>query len=382
MEADGIYYGVGKKDKDKQKDRDKNGTAKAIEDAKRAAIWTLLFSGTDPILKTPEQKRTFEGHQTAFFNSQALKNYISFEETKFILNQNIPNNGKKITKIFNINLGQLIEDLENRYIIDKLSDIMEVIGYPILLVMPEVKTGQSPIDVLRSDDLLKHAAGVIESYLTQKKYDVVVPQQQEQLSKLNEVQLLVGGQQDDVAYSLALSIGADIYITFSGVFDNAGYNTQKCAMTLKAYESTTAKLLGTETGYSNARVGERAICIEEAVNDALTKVLSRVQAYWKDDMENGIQFKLVVSIAPGYSDNDIDDIQDSFKSAIRKISNRNRALIETNQTLDYMIWCDPLKYEDAGDVYRDLRDEFARKSWGAKLNSINRNRKMLLLKIN
>jgi hypothetical protein len=46
--------------------------------------------------------------------------------------------------------------------------------------------------------------------------------------------------------------------------------------------------LGTETGYSPERVGvPDAALIEEAMNFAIDRVLSRINAYWKDDISTG-----------------------------------------------------------------------------------------------
>ena len=44
-------------------------------------------------------------------------------------------------------------------------------------------------------------------------------------------------------------------------------------------------MLGSETGYSQGRSGDQKVSIEEAMNDAIAKVLSRVNQYWKKDLK-------------------------------------------------------------------------------------------------
>ena len=100
----------------------------------------------------------------------------------------------------------------------------------------------------------------------------------------------------EVAYAVALSIGSDVYITFAGAWENAGYNTRRHSLTVRAYETSSGRLLGTETGYSQARQGEAMISVEEAATGAIDAVLARIDAYWRDDIRRGVQYKMILSI--------------------------------------------------------------------------------------
>jgi len=191
----------------------------------------------------------------------------------------------------------------------------------------------------------------------------------------------LGDRDEDIAYTMALSIGSDVYITFGGLFEDAGFNTQRYAMTVRAYETTTARLLGSETGYSQGRQGEASLSIEEAMNAAITNVLSRIMSYWQDDALNGIQYKLVVSINSSFSNRDVDDIHDAFMDAVASISKRYRENVATRQTLDYLVWADAESYPNTRALFRDIRDRFDRTAFGAGLTTVNINRKMILLSI-
>ncbi len=382
LEATGIYNSTERSKRAKIKDVDDNGVRKATEDAKRSAVYFLLYSGTDPLLRTQDERTRFEHHTSYFFDMANVSRYITYEDDKLKTRVKLDDGqGLRISKVVKVNRESIIRDLENFKIIERRQEISAAIGYPQLMVIPEVKKGESPIDLLRNDPLIRHAASVIESHLTAQQYEVIVPQQAEVLNTLNEAQQMLGDRQDDIAYKLALSIGSDVYITFAGSYEDAGYGTKRYAMIVRAFETTTGRLLGTETGYSQGRKGEASISIEEAMNAAINNVLSRVLTYWSSDAQNGIQYKLVINISSTYSDDDIMDIQDTFMDAVAQISKRYRENIATSQTLDYLIWCDPDKYSSSRIVFRDLRRIFNSSAYGAKLSTININRKMILLKI-
>jgi hypothetical protein len=71
------------------------------------------------------------------------------------------------------------------------------------------------------------------------------------LDELIKSHLLIKGQEEDEAYGLALTIGSDVYITYTiNISENyvAGQHLNKAIVGVRAFETTTARLLGTETG--------------------------------------------------------------------------------------------------------------------------------------
>ena len=382
IEATGIYNGVGKRDRHKKKDTKKNGLGRALEDAKRTAIYFLLFNGTDPLLKNQEEQNNFQNHESYFYNIKNISNYVTYEDSKLIKKINI-NGGKglKIVKRYKINKEILRNDLEIKNVIKAKSDLISQLGNPIILVLPSVKKGESPINILLKNSTYRHAASVIESYLTSRQYDVVVPEQMEALETLNIAQLELGDREDDYSYQLALSIGSDIYIEFSGIEEKAGYGTNKYAANVRAYETTTSRLLGTETGYSQARKGELMLCVEEAMNDAVDKVLSRITSYWNEDLSQGVQYKLVLNMASDFDEEQIEEIQFVLMDVIENMTNKSKENILTSQTMDYNIWCDPREYNKSSKVYRNLKESFKNEDIEGTISKININRKMILLKV-
>ena len=386
IEATGKYMSPEKREKKAKKDVDKNGVTKATDDAKKAVVYFVLFGGTDPLISSSQERQKLDEYESFYFDMSNISRYISWEESA--LQKKVKLNGGKglkIVKRFKINKSILMKDLENHNILEAREDLADVFGNPFIMVLPEVEKGENPIEMLQSNQRLKHAASVIESFLTARQYDVVVPAAMENMDNLNAAQMSLGDQEEDFAYQLALSIGSDIYITYSGDLESAGYGTDKYSMAVRAYETTTARLLGTETGYSQARKGEIMVSIEEAMNGAIDNVLSRLINYWESDLKNGVQYKLVVSISTDFDEDEAESISFAFMDAVEEISNKSKENIATSQTLDYLLWCDPGKYDKSSKVYRYLKKKFGNfvedEGVTAKLRKINVNRKMILLKV-
>lgn len=382
VEATGIYRSPEKSKRNQQRDVDRVGVNRALEDAKRTAVYFVLYGGTDPIIRSQADRDRLEPRVLHFYDMVNINRYITYEDTKFIQQVKIEDGtGIRVVKRFRVNKEHILRDLESMNILAARTELAEALGRPQLMVIPETPVGKNPVEILRNDPIARHAATVVESHLTAKQYDVIVPQQMEQLASLNELQMVVGGRQDDIAYSLAVSIGSDVYITYGGTWEPGAHNTRRFAMTVRAYETTTGRLLGAETGYSVARQGESMISVEEAMNGAIDAVLSRVNAYWREDMSRGVQYKILISIDPSYSEDEVFEIQDVFMDAARSVSKSSRENIATRQTLDYLVWVDPARYNSSRTLFRALKQYFDASAYGAKLRTININRKMILLKI-
>ena len=382
VEAFGLYYGVGNNDRARQNDVEANGNNGALLDARRTAIYTLLYGGTDPILANDSERTNFERNRDFFYSPENLQRYITFEDSTFQTRVRVEGGlALRVSKNFRVNREILLNDLVNRNVITARQDIMAQVGNPIIMVLPSVPVGQSPLDPLANDPQARQAATVIQSYLTARGYDVIVPEQTVELADLVSTQSMVAGRSIDFAYELALNIGSDVYITFSGSVEDGSFNTQRYVINLSAFETTTARLLGSETGFSQGRQGEILVSIEEAVNAAIDNTLSRITNYWRQDLQRGTQYKVIVSIEPGFADFELEDIQIGFMNAVDAVARSARELVVTDGTLDYLIWVDPQRYGRPLQLYQALRDAFAREGTAGRLGQISLNRKLMQLKI-
>ena len=382
VEAYGIYYGKGSSPRAQQKDVEKVGTDEALLDARRSALYVLLLEGADPVLSSPQEIAAFNRDNAFFYHPDNLRRYITYEDTLFTSRVLIDNaTGIKIAKRFKINKERLLGDLAERRIMVAREQLMASIGNPIIMVMPNAEINRSPLDILADDPIARQASTVIQGYLSSKGYEVIVPEQSGEIANLIATQQNLSTGYPDFAYELALTIGSDIYMTFSGYSEDASFNTTRYIATLNIFESTTGRLLGSETGYSKGRIGDIGVSVEEALNDAIDKAITRVMNYWKEDLKKGIQYKVVVSITPGLDSYDVDSIHLSFLDAVESVANSSRELILTNETIDFLLWVDATRYDRPLRVYQAIKEAFERGGTGAIMGRTTINRKLMQLTI-
>jgi hypothetical protein len=377
VRATGIGIGKrGHKPKSAELDRSAN------LDARRTAIWYVLLGGTDPLLQTDTEKQAFEKIQENFYREDNIRNFIAWEADYYDKRIKIDNGmGLKIEKTFKINKGLLQETLVQQAVMTKTTAIAEVLGLPTIMVIPEAPKDIAPLELLKTDPNIKKGAEVIESYLTARKYTAIVPEQQQVLQELISTQYALGGAEEDYSYLLALSIGSDVYITYNITIESRtiGSSTVKKGIVgCRAFETTTGRLLGTETGYSPERAAPDAVLIEEAMNDAADKVLSRISAYWKADTKQGVQYKLIVSVSNTYDTDEAEEIIFQVNDILKGMSNMLKENAVSDYSYDVLMWVNPDKYASASDIYRAIKNLY-KGNGSVKRTSISR--KLILLAV-
>jgi len=383
IEAAGIYESQEKSRRKRRKDVKRNGKQLAIENAKRAAVYYLLFNGTDPLLSDADSIKRFDAIADEVFSDEFIDELVMYVDPS--PTRVISINNREGIKVFNkikINTAFLREMLEDNLVIYSHQELVELIGYPQIMVIPAATSDKSSLELLSSDKMNQHAAGVIESYLTSKRYEVIVPTQLENINDLSEAISEVDKAQKDPIYQLALRIGSDIYLEYSLSTSKAAYETDKVSVTLRAYETTTGRLLGTETGYSKPRVGEEFVSIEEALLGAMTNVAHRVMKYWEDDLFKGVQYKVIFKVeAEDLSEDKLEDVQDDIFSSLDEVALIVKENVVTEKTFDVSLWCNYEEIKNSRALYKKLQELFSKKQKKLEIKQINRNRKLLLLEI-
>ncbi len=350
-------------------------------DARKCAIYFLLFLSTDPILKTDEEKSRFRPYENTFFDPENISKYITWESTAPIKRIRLAKKKIKIVKRFKVNKEMLYQDLVSKGIVKAREELMEEVGLPSIMVLPETPKGENPLAAL-GKRLNRHAATVIESYLTAKGYDVNVPEAEEQLTQIKQAVKGIRGLEEDDAYALALSIGSDIYIKYQIAIQSrylAGRKMTKASATLKAYETTTGKLLGAETGYSKERPSPPEVCAEEALHDACDKVLQRIMNYWKVQAAKGKPFKVVVSIEGITDEDELEDVQFAVEDALKEACEKTKLITSTEKTMEFTVWS---KLSGTTELYRAIKRAFKRLYRGeARMRRGFHTRKLLMLEI-
>lgn len=350
-------------------------------DSKKAAVDFVLRGMTDAVLQTAAEKEAFNAKQETFFETANIANYITFFGNQ-ILSRVSTNDGIRVEKFVRVNKEKLKTDMIALGVATSKETIASAMGNPVIMVLPEVPKGENPLELIESDPDLKKGAEVIESFLTARRYDVKAPEQMSAINDLNQMQLDLKGVEEDLPYKLAMSIGADVYIVFNSDVQKGAYGGRKAVVACRAYETTTARLLGTETGYSPERPSvPDAALIEEAMGGAIDKVLTRIDAYWKADVVRGVQYKLIFKITGKFSDPYA--ISDAIDDALKELTSERKQITASEKTVDYTVW--QKKYDSSSRFFRDFakaletNEDF--KGERAKLKRINVNRKILLLSV-
>ena len=353
-------------------------TAQAEEDALKAAVYFILYMGTDPLLKTDEAKSRFRMMEEEFFDINNLRKYVTWEGTGLLSRVKV---GKqiKVEKMFRIHRENIYKDLVARGILTKREDLAEQVGLPTIMVLPETRKGESPLEAL-GKSLNRHGATVLKSYLTARGYDVSIPEAEEQLSGIRQAISGIRGIEQDDAYLLALSIGSDIYVKYNISISQryvGGTLVKKASVTVEAYETTTGKSLGAETGYSRERPTSDEVVAEEALHDAVDKVLERITSYWQKAIERGNEYKVTFNLV-GFTDEDeAEEVSFAIADALDEVCERVKKVTATLQTLDYIVWS---KHKDSLRLYRALKKAFRSQS-SAKLRKVFDTRKFLIFEV-
>lgn len=384
IEAVGIYNSQEKSRRRRRREIKKEGVDRAIEDAKKAAVYYLIFNGTDPLLSTPDDLKRFAVIQDAFFSEDLVRDAITYVAPS--PTRKVVTNRRESIKVYiklRVNKAYLRQVLEENDIIFSQRDLAAELGYPQIMVLPFTPNNEDPLYFLSKNPDMQHASGVIESHLTAKKYDVILPSQLENINRLVAGAAVIKQQNQDPMYQLALSIGSDVYIQYSISESESAYDTTQLSATVKAYETTTGRLLGTETGYSQARLGSKQLSIEEALLSALNNVTERILNYWEEDLERGKQYKVITTIQPSnLNDDQREDLQNALYEAFDELSQYVKDNITTEQTIDVTLWCDYETVATSRVLYKKLKKEFSYlQDSNLSLRKVNRNRKLLVLEI-
>ena len=105
---------------------------------------------------------------------------------------------------------------------------------------------------------------------------------------------MLEGADTDPMHDMALTLGTDVYAKAS-CSESRGSIGSKASVTLEVFETASGKLLASTTGYSaERRVTDKNAIIQEAVNDASSKVLSQIKKEWMKMAKSGKPFKITV----------------------------------------------------------------------------------------
>jgi len=246
---------------------------------------------------------------------------------------------------------------------------------PTLMVLPAAKAKEAQdILVIQNEPSTKAMMEAINAFLTQKQYEVKSLDGQGALDELIQMQQEIAGEEEDFSYLASLALGADIYLTFSG-----NVQGDMVVAEINAYETATARLLGSQTSEVKNNSGSNAnmrALTQSAARKAMPGLEKKIQAYWNADQKNGVQYKAVIHIKDSYSESQTEDLHDVVLNTLKSIFNKVSVNSMTSKTIDMIVYADPQKYADSHEVYSAIRNSL--KST-ASISKKNISRKLLLM---
>lgn len=250
---------------------------------------------------------------------------------------------------------------------------------PNILVAPVIGSkGLSELQVVQSNPMARAMMEAINGYLTQKLYDVKSLEGQANLQELVQIQNDIADNDADLSYLASLALGAEVYIKFAG-----NVNGSSIVVDLNAYESSTARLLGSESvtdedcgGNDQTTITD---CLHRAAKRAMPRLEKKIRAYWEKDLEQGVQYKLVMNIKAEVDEEEAEDLHDDIVSILKNTFKKVTTNVSTPKTIDAIIYVDPEEYPDSQSIYSTIRETLKSKGQSKK---INLTRKLILMDIN
>jgi hypothetical protein len=214
-----------------------------------------------------------------------------------------------------------------------------------------------------SDEYARLCVNRVNNYLANLGYEYI------DLERINEVKddyfTLYEETQGSVSVVqlIAQGLNADVYIVVDGAVEyegqQGGVYFASASIDLKAFESATARGLGTETGYSgklglpSGRDAAMRKAVETAVEKSTAAVIDLSRSYMVKAFENGIRYEVVVQGLDSY------ETLKPFSDALRR-SRNFRSLKEIGASAGqarYYVYYMGRKSELIDDVMNSLKGE-------------------------
>ena len=236
------------------------------------------------------------------------------------------------------------------------SPATELPSIPTIMVVPP-----------KDDPMYKAMAEAVNSYLTQKRFEVKSLEGNSQLDDVIRMQNDIANAEDDMSYLASLALGADIYLKFSGAVD-----PDHITVELSAYESSTARLLGSETIQDSECDGNDQAALKACLHDAARRGMplleKKILAYWKQDLSQGYQYKIVMNLKGEFDEEQIEDLHDDIVSGLKQNFKRVNVNVMTAKTIDVIVYADAAEFSDSQSIYSFIRNTLKGKATTKKIN--------------
>jgi len=249
---------------------------------------------------------------------------------------------------------------------------------PTIMVLPRTEKGTSPLLVLQKNTSARQTQAAMNSYLTSQKYRVVDLAQISEIGNQVTVVSSLRNHTDDPIQEVAQATGADVYVTFEGEVATSALGSQT-VLVLNAFETTTGRLLGTTSSPGSWAAKGGLGAVDEAARDSIGNLMGKVAAYWQEDNQKGIQYKVVLKYQQGIDEDLHTELIDAFTETLEKNFPTHEEITSTPSTSEYLIWAPREQYATSNKVSQVFRNKLGRSD--VKVVEALRNRKLLILEV-
>ncbi|PID26927.1 MAG: hypothetical protein CR982_07715 [Candidatus Cloacimonadota bacterium] len=254
----------------------------AIEQAQRMAIDTAVG--------------TYIVAETEINNYQTVKDKILAKSEAFVKKYEVLDKYKDEGDLWVVKIKAWISK-------DILLSDLEALGVLMSqLDNPSIVVFYAPKGVQYDKRYTEQAINQINQYFTTYRYDVY---DLDQLNAMIEDDISMKqaalNEDVDMAEILAKKLKSDIYVTVSIILEDTGYGKKKAKATAKIFNASTAKLLGTQNGYSDEVRGNNTAYdrnIDQAVTKLMPLMMKQVKGYWKLQLDKGKMYVIQFSKLP------------------------------------------------------------------------------------
>ncbi len=220
---------------------------------------------------------------------------------------------------------------------------------PSIMVLPAATQNlNQSLEILNSDPMARTAENAIQGYLTKKMYTVISVEGNAQINDIINIQNEIAGMEDDLSYISSLSLGADVYIKFS--YD---IHRGQILANLGAYESSSGRMLGTQTATVNDNGTRKEELVTSAMHKAMPGLEKKILAYFEADSKIGVPYKVILKFTEETPH--ADDLQMSITDLLKKAFHKVTVNAMTGKTGDLTVYADAKEIADAYEVYDIIR---------------------------
>lgn len=336
-------------------------TQEALTDGYRAAIYRV----SQDMVQSQEERVSFDGVQEEIYAK--ANTYV--ERYTIKSRRKEPHADVKLNLDIVVNRKRLTDDLVAMGVLKAQRELLSDLKNPSIVVLPEAKINDKAWRQFAIDN--------VTGYLTTRKFEVLDGGQVTKLNTMSAESRAAAGIGNDEQAAIALQLGGDIYVIFDVNVSKSSVGrdgTLKASASARAFETTTARSIGSATGFSReyaATAGVEEKAVAEALSDAIDRVLINVMDFWKDDAIKGFQY--LVQVNGDFSGDAGQKNRRILYQTIKGSVGELKENLATDKTLNYRVW-----YKGSNtDLVFGLQDKFEKDAAGRKLKSVSENRKLL-----